>query len=139
MQGTLPNLAALRDALAAHLPGLADEIALQVAAHAPVGHGETSGRLREDIHAESESTDDGAVVRVVSGVPEATFVIEGTAPHEIAPVNKQALFWEAAEHPVRRVQHPGTQPDLFAERAEEEVRQLIEDELSLIFQEVATQ
>ncbi len=38
----------------------------------------------------------------------AIYVIMGTDPHPILPVNKKALYWPGAEHPVRRVEHPGT-------------------------------
>lgn len=31
-----------------------------------------------------------------------------TAPHVILPRHKKALFWQGAEHPVRRVNHPGS-------------------------------
>jgi hypothetical protein len=35
------------------------------------------------------------------------FVEYGTDPHVIRPVTKEALWWEGARHPVRRVRHPG--------------------------------
>lgn len=47
----------------------------------------------------------------------APFVIEGTAPHEIYAVNKKALYWDGAEHPITHVHHPGTQPNDFVSRA----------------------
>lgn len=31
----------------------------------------------------------------------------GNPPHVIFPKNKQALYWEGAAHPVRKVNHPG--------------------------------
>ena len=37
----------------------------------------------------------------------AKWVIEGTSPYTIEPVNKQALYWPGAAHPVLRVNHPG--------------------------------
>jgi len=33
----------------------------------------------------------------------------GTRPHIIEPKEKQALYWKGAKHPVKRVNHPGTQ------------------------------
>lgn len=47
----------------------------------------------------------------------APYVIEGTSPHDIFSVNKKALFWDGAEHPVTHVHHPGTQPNDFVSRA----------------------
>src|SRR5271167_176780 len=46
----------------------------------------------------------------------ARFVEFGTAPHVIEPKNGKALYWPGAEHPVRRVNHPGTKPNAFMER-----------------------
>jgi len=46
----------------------------------------------------------------------AIYVHEGTRPHLILPRVKMALYWEGAPHPVRRVQHPGTQANRFLER-----------------------
>ena len=37
----------------------------------------------------------------------------GTAPHEIRPVTKKALYWKGAEHPVKVVHHPGNPPYPF--------------------------
>lgn len=41
----------------------------------------------------------------------AIFVILGTDPHPIDPVNKLALWWPGAWHPVKHVEHPGTAPN----------------------------
>ncbi len=46
----------------------------------------------------------------------AMFVHEGTAPHDIVPINKKALFWQGAAHPVKRVHHPGARPNPFMPR-----------------------
>ncbi|AVH60006.1 MULTISPECIES: HK97 gp10 family phage protein [Streptomyces] len=32
----------------------------------------------------------------------------GSGPHVITPVNRKALYWPGARHPVARVNHPGT-------------------------------
>lgn len=45
------------------------------------------------------------------------FVILGTKEHEIRPVNKMALYWIGAKHPVMKVQHPGTKPNDFIQDA----------------------
>lgn len=42
-------------------------------------------------------------------VKYALWVEEGTQPHVILPKTKKALFWPGADHPVRMVNHPGTQ------------------------------
>jgi len=49
------------------------------------------------------------------------FVLEGTAPHDIYPSAKKALFWPGAAHPVAFVHHPGTKPNDFVGRAMDEI------------------
>jgi len=46
----------------------------------------------------------------------APFVEFGTKPHVIEAKNAKALYWPGAAHPVRKVNHPGTQPNQFLER-----------------------
>lgn len=48
--------------------------------------------------------------------PTASYagVIEyGSAPHVITPRTAKALYWPGAEHPVKRVNHPGTAPQPY--------------------------
>lgn len=78
-----------------------------------------SGRLAESLRAEVQRK----VLRVGSlDVNYATDVEMGTAPHVILPRNKKALHWPGADHPVARVNHPGThaqpylRPALFQRR-----------------------
>jgi hypothetical protein len=46
----------------------------------------------------------------------ARFVEFGTAPHVIEPKNGRALYWPGAQHPVARVNHPGTKANPYMER-----------------------
>jgi hypothetical protein len=46
----------------------------------------------------------------------ARFVEFGTAPHVIEPKNGRALYWPGAQHPVARVNHPGTRANPYMER-----------------------
>lgn len=78
-----------------------------------------TGRLLESLRAEVQ----GKVLRVGSlDVNYATDVELGTSPHVILPRNKKALYWPDADHPVARVNHPGTRaqpylrPALFQRR-----------------------
>jgi len=65
--------------------------------------------------------DSGDLVRSVTrrdnvitiSAPYWHFVEYGTRPHIIRPRRRQALWWEGAHHPVRLVQHPGTQAQPF--------------------------
>src|SRR5262249_14614796 len=46
----------------------------------------------------------------------AGFVEFGTKPHTILPKRAKALYWPGADHPVARVNHPGTKSNPFMER-----------------------
>ena len=46
----------------------------------------------------------------------APYVEFGTKPHVIEPKDKKALYWQGADHPVKRVNHPGTKANPFMER-----------------------
>lgn len=46
----------------------------------------------------------------------AMFVHEGTKPHVILPINGKALYWKGADHPVRKVNHPGSKGNPFMPR-----------------------
>ncbi len=69
-----------------------------------------TGRLRDSLISEVHDK----VLRVGSrDVNYATDVEMGTAPHVITPRNKKALYWPGADHPVAKVNHPGTQPQPY--------------------------
>lgn len=66
-----------------------------------------SGRLADSLIAEVR----GGVLRVGStDVNYSTDVELGTAPHVINAKPGSALYWPGADHPVKRVNHPGTRP-----------------------------
>ena len=69
-----------------------------------------TGRLAESLRSEVHDK----VLRVGSlDCNYATDVEMGTAPHVILPKNKKALHWPDADHPVARVNHPGTKPSPY--------------------------
>jgi hypothetical protein len=73
-----------------------------------------TGRLLESLRAEVHDK----VLRVGSlDVNYCTDVEMGTSAHVIKPRYKQALYWEGADHPVARVNHPGTAPRPFLRTA----------------------
>lgn len=91
-----------------------------------------TGIARQSLQAGVEVTEDLGRITLYfqHGVEYGQFLEEGSPPHEIRPRDKKALYWPGADHPVRRVQHPGSkaypivQPT--AEGAVPEVRALIE-------------
>jgi hypothetical protein len=66
----------------------------------------------------------------------ARFVEFGTAPHRIAPVDREALYWPGASHPVRSVMHPGTRPNPFMERIVEASTSDINDQFGTALQQI---
>ena len=84
--------------------------------------------LRKSIRGDRRVSAARAVL-TFTAVDYASFVIHGTAAHEIRPRVKQALWWEGAAHPVAQVHHPGTHPNDFVRRAIEPLRPLIQSAL----------
>lgn len=41
------------------------------------------------------------------------YIEQGTRPHDITPVNKQALYWKGALNPYKKIHHPGTKARPF--------------------------
>lgn len=69
-----------------------------------------SGRLRNSFEMVSRTEGDNYALGLRSDVEYALIQHEGghTRPHVIEARNKRALFWPGAAHPVRRVNHPGS-------------------------------
>ena len=65
----------------------------------------------------------------------------GTGPHVILPVNKKALYWRGAKHPVRKVNHPGSAANPYMERivmnAVEPINALFVEALQVIVENIA--
>jgi hypothetical protein len=75
---------------------------------------ERTGALKDSIEHHLEDGD--LIVSATGGADGKTYaayVELGTKPHVILPKEKKALFWEGAEHPVGKVNHPGSRPQAF--------------------------
>lgn len=107
----------------------ATEIWGNIRKEAPVDHGRLAGSFQ------LEKIDDLAY-RIKSGVEYAYHVHEGTDPHVIEPKNKKALYWKGAKHPVRRVMHPGTEANPYANRAIEQAKERRNEFISRALREV---
>lgn len=88
---------------------------------APVGKGERAGRLRDAIRYErATNLGEGMVtLRFDAHVPYTPYVLDGTRPHLITAKAARALHWKDGDRDVfaRQVNHPGTKPNPFNERA----------------------
>lgn len=58
-------------------------------------------------------------------------VEKGTDPHVITPSNKEALYWPGADHPVKKVEHPGTDAQPFMEPALDHMVEIAPDTFDL--------
>ncbi|MBT0160671.1 hypothetical protein G4O51_11895 [Candidatus Bathyarchaeota archaeon A05DMB-2] len=84
-----------------------------------------TGRLAESIVKDVYEGE----ARIQALAPYAMYVVKGTAPHEIRPVNASCLRFETAEGDIvftKLVRHPGTKPNPFMQRAAEEARSQVE-------------
>lgn len=86
--------------------------------HAPF----RTGALRQDIRYRQETTPGLHLIVYYATVPQAGYVIKGTRAHQIVPRNAKALRWLGpgglgGARFARRVNHPGTKPNPFPEKA----------------------
>jgi HK97 gp10 family phage protein len=72
-----------------------------------------TGRLRSSIVSRAEGSGRSVGYVIGTNVSYAAAVEYGTSPHVIKPVNKKALYWPGAAHPVAQVNHPGTRAQPF--------------------------
>lgn len=85
-----------------------------------------TGALEASITANQTSSGEGTSLQFTAGVPYAIFVLEGTRPHLIVPRDPNGVLAFIAESGdlvfTRHVNHPGTQPNPFPERAWENAK-----------------
>lgn len=118
-----------RQAISLAIKYTATEVWGNVRKEAPVDHGRLAGSFQLD------QVDDLSY-RIWSGVEYALAVHEGTKPHVIEPKKKKALYWDGARHPVKRVMHPGTQANPYADRAIEQASSRSDEFISRALREV---
>jgi len=86
------------------------ELWANVKKEAPTDHGRLAGSF--------EMEKRGPISYAVSTAVEYALVVqEGSRAHIIEPVNRRALYWEGADHPVYQVRHPGTKPNPYVDRS----------------------
>ena len=86
------------------------ELLANIKKEAPTNHGRLAGSF--------EMEKRGPISYAVSTAVEYALVVqEGSQAHIIEPVNRRALYWEGADHPVYRVHHPGTKANPYVDRS----------------------
>ncbi len=72
-----------------------------------------TGTLQRSIQLENKPD----TVKVAVHEKYGLYIEKGTGPFVIRPKNKKALFWPGADHPVKKVNHPGLKARPFFEPA----------------------
>ena len=115
----------VREAQSLGLSYAAQEMVRVLMLNSPVDHGLLKGWFIESL------TDEEAVIRTPAAY--AQYVNDGTQPYIIEPkgiglfhagqqlTKGAALYWEGAEHPVKRVHHPGIKGQHFVEKSIDDV------------------
>jgi hypothetical protein len=99
---------------------------------APIAPG--GGRLRDSIRYERRAGEGSLQLVYTANTPYAGFVLSGTRPHQIRPRRARALRFEQGGETrfARLVNHPGTRPNPFPERALRPLMPLIQQRFASI-------
>jgi len=95
-----------------------------------------TGKLARSIVTEVDEDGEASIKALA---PYAAYVIRGTAPREIRPVNASCLAFRAAGGDMvftRFVRHPGTKPNPFLQRAVDKARENVEEIFDELFGEM---
>jgi len=77
--------------------------------------------LRDSYHYRNTKNDTREIyIAPLGSAFKFMYVTEGTAPHTILPNAKKALYWPGLERPVAYARHPGTRPNPFHEKSEQQ-------------------
>ncbi|MET7739623.1 hypothetical protein [Streptomyces sp. NPDC005385] len=100
----------LDDAVHDYVSEIARDVYTNMCVTCPVDTGELLADLAWEV--------DGDSARIgAQSVEHAIYVEEGTMPHVIEAHGSGALYWAGAQHPVKRVNHPGTEATHFMKLA----------------------
>lgn len=128
LEGELSRIA---DRLPSALTNLLDDLAADVEVlmkdESPVRLGDLQNSITTDTVSNLERL-------IWPTVEHAAYVILGTRPHIIE--GSPWLYWDGADHPVRRVMHPGTAPNPFPDRAADRADQYIEQRLESFYNDL---
>lgn len=109
----IENLTRRGDELPDKLQKLVTEVSMIVQGNIQDAAPVRTGNLQSSIRRENLGMFSARVFPDEGIAPYAIYVMSGTNPHIIEAKNKKYLFWPGADHPVKRVWHPGTYPNPF--------------------------
>jgi HK97 gp10 family phage protein len=95
-----------------------------------------TGKLARSIVKEIDEDGEASIKALA---PYAIYVVKGTSPHEIRPVNASVLAFKAMSGDMvftRLVRHPGTKPNPFLQRAVDKARENVEEIFAELFEEL---
>ena len=128
IEGELSRIAQrLPTALTNLLDDLASDVEVLMKDESPVRLGDLQNSITTDTVSNLERL-------IWPTVEHAAYVILGTRPHIIE--GSPWLYWDGADHPVRRVMHPGTAPNPFPDRAADRADQYIEQRLESFYNDL---
>ena len=126
--GLSEKLSQFPEAKSKGLSYAAEDLVRVLMMNSPVDHGLLKSWFIESL------TDDEAHIKTPAEY--AAYVNYGTKSYVIEPVSKQALYWEGAEHPVKRVHHPGIKGRHFVEDSIDDVEGRLGDYFLKALEEV---
>lgn len=85
-------------------------------------NGNPPGHLRSSIDVQMGRDEQGLYADIGSDVEYALVVETGSKPHVIEPREKKALAWPGGQHPVKKVDHPGTEAQPYLRPALDSIR-----------------
>ena len=118
----------------------AQDLVRNLMMNSPVDHGLLKSWFIDSI--------DDSEAHIKTPAEYAVYVNDGTRPHIIEPkgiglfhagqqlTKGAALYWEGAEHPVRRVHHPGIKGQHFVEKSIDDVQGRLDGYFLKALQEV---
>jgi hypothetical protein len=88
-----------------------------------------SGELVGSITTKRWGNQYGYFAQVGPTAPHTPFVVLGTAPHDIYPVNARVLHWLSSGGDIfaTHVRHPGTRPNPFMDRTQADYEESVDD------------
>ena len=112
--GLSSSFAKFPEAKALGLKYAAEEMVRTLMIYSPVDHGLLKSWFIDSI--------DDSEAHIKTPAEYAKYVNDGTSPYVIEPVNKKALYWEGADHPIAgKVIHPGIKGQHFIEDSIDDV------------------
>lgn len=115
------------------------KIAKALKDEAPVGEDPNSGTLKNSIQYQRSTSFGRVELRFHTNVPYARYVVEGAGQHPIAARNAQSLHYtgrDGVEYFRRSVNHPGSKPNAFNERAYKKMLPEIAASFKAIFERI---